>query len=413
MILMQLPLISMYQRQIAKAAYRRACSCERQQAYPQAISAFTQAIAKGYSRPCEALVRRGINRIKVNDLAGAITDFESVIRAITRTDTHTDTSSGISPKISPTFSLAQAYYQRGLLRQQRRDQLGAIADWAAAIAAHPTYPQPYFQRALILLDQEKHSQALADLNSAIAADPTFAIAYLQRGNLRHQLGDASGAITDWEYAICNDFTLASAKQKLEDMHRDAYDARLTQVLAAPFAGKGLSVRVQHSARRLDIHVHREVGTGVSYYTLPDLIREHLVPLHLAEVHRFRLIGRVGDVNRPDWNQLYELYKGQPCPPSNWQAAFSTIFLFPPFAIPAFVQAAQVKQSYNKGKYVEALRASKAVKGLCLASSVALGFFTLVPLGYAAYDSMKETPTFKISEELEQTTNRPYHEIWKN
>ncbi|MGB3668671.1 MAG: tetratricopeptide repeat protein [Phormidesmis sp.] len=402
---MQLPLKSVYRQQAAKLAYRRALAYEQQQSYPQAIDAFTQAIAKGYARSFEALVRRGVNRVKVNDLEGAIADFESVIQSDASPDTSAD--------ISSNLPLAQAYYQRGLLRQQRGDSLGALADWSDAIAQHPKYPQPYAQRALMLLAQGEHERALADLNSAIAANPTFASAYLQRGNLRHQLGDVLGAIADWEYAICNDFTLESAKQKIEAVHRDAYDARLTQVLAAPLTAKGLSVSVQHSSHQLDIHIHREVGTGVSYYTLPDLIREHLVPLHIAEVHRFRLIGRVGKVNRPDWEQTYDLYKGQPCPPSNWQVAFSTIFLFPPFAIPAFVQAAQVKQAYNKGQYVEALRASKAVKGLCVASSVALGFFTLLPLGYAAYDSMKETPTFKVSEEIEQTTNRPYHEIWKN
>ncbi len=398
---MQLPLKTTYQQQVAKLAYRRALTYEQQQSYQQAVDALTQAITSGYANVLEASVRRGINRINVNDFEGAIADFESVIQA------------DASAEPSANLAVAKAYYQRGLLRQRGGDGSGALLDWSAAINQHPKYPQPYLQRALILLARGEHAQALADLDLAISTDLTFASAYLQRGNLRHQLGDVLGAISDWEYAICNDFTLESAKQKLEAARRDAYDTQLTQLLAAPLAASGLSVSVQHSSHQLDIHIHREVGTGISYYTLPDLIREHLVPLHLAEIHRFRLIGRAGQVNRPDWDQTYDLYKGQPCPPSNWQVAFSTIFLFPPFAIPALVQAAQVKQAYKKGKYVEALRASKAVKGLCVASSVALGVFTMLPLGYAAYDSMKETPTFQISKEIEQTTNRPYQDIRKN
>ena len=239
------------------------------------------------------------------------------------------------------------------------------------------------------------------------------MAYFQRGNLRCQLGDMSGAAMDWELAVCNDFTLEAAKQKLEKIQQVAYDAKLSEVLAVPLAELNLTAKVKFNDQKLEIHVHREVGTGISYYTLPDIIRQHLVPLHLAEVSHFQLIGRAGDVKRPDWNQVYDLYKGQPCPPSNWQAAISTIFLFPPFAIPAFLQAAQVQRAYSKGKYSEALRASKAVKGLCVASSVALGFFTLLPLGYAAYDSMKETPTLRLAEKAKGSPHRPYQQMFQD
>ena len=398
---MTLSLRAVYQQQSAKLVYRRGLTYEQQQSYSEAVRAFSLAIEKGYAYPADALVKRGVNRIQLKDIEGAIADFEAVIETEQSADQ------------APSFSLAQAYHNRALLRQQASNEAGALADWSAAIAHHPTYPQPHYHRALVLLSQGHHAGALADLDAAIAADLTLAVAYLQRGNLRYQLGDIPGAAADWEYAICNDFTLDSARQQLENIQQAAYDAQLTQVLAGPLAEKGLSVKVQHKGYRLDIHVHREVGTGVSYYTLPDLIRKHLVPLHLAEISHFQLIGRAGEVNRPDWNQSYDLYKGQPCPPSNWQAAISTAVMFPPFAIPAFVQAAQVKRSFEKGKYIEALRASKAVKGLCVASSVTLGVFTLLPLGYAAYDSMKENPTFKLAEKTEQVTNRPYQEIFRN
>lgn len=383
--------------------FRRGMSYAQQQGYQQAIAAFTQAIEKGYSPLAEAQVMRGIGYIKLKDTENAIADFEAVI-AVAEAETIAQENN---------LSTARAYHYRGRLRQQSGNEAGALADWSAAIAHCTHYPEPHYHRALVHLSQGLHTKALADFDAAIQADPTMAIAYLHRGNLRHQLGDIPGAATDWELAICNDFTLEAAKQKLESVQQAAYDAKLSEVLAVPLAEKGLSVSVKHSGDQLEIHVQREVGTGISYYTLPDIIREHLVPLHLADVSRFQLIGRVGDVNRPDWRQSYELYKGQPCPPSNWQAAISTLFLFPPFAIPAFIQAAQVQNYYKKGKYIEALSASKAVKGLCIASSITLGFFTLLPLGYAAYDSMKETPTFKVAEQTGQTPNRPYNEIWKN
>ena len=398
------------QRQVAKVMFRRGMSYAQQQDYKQAIEAFTQAIEKGYRCTAEAQVRRGISRIQLKDIEGAIADFEAIITAA-------ETQS-VTPKNN--LPVAQAYHYRGRLRQQSGNEAGALADWSAAIDACSHYHAPHYHRALVHLSQGLHTKALEDFDAAIQASPTMAIAYFHRGNLRHQLGDIPGAATDWELAICNDFSLEAAKQKLERIQKAAYDAQHTEVLSAPLAARGLTVKVQHSGAQLDIHVHREVGTGISYYALPDLIREHLVPLHLADVTHFQLIGHVGDVNRPDWRQSYDLYKGQPCPPSNWQAAISTLFLFPPFAIPAFIQAAQVQQYYKKGQYIQALSASKAVKGLCVAGSITLGFFTLLPLGYAAYDSMKETPTFRIAESAEGSTapsgtaqNRPYHEIFKN
>lgn len=402
------PIKTVYRRQAAKLMYRRGITYTQQQSYRAAVDAFTQAMNSGYAPLTEAQVMRGVNHLNLKDVADAIADFDAVIQAavdLPATATKASTQS--------KFAIAQAHYHRGRLRQETGNEAGALADWSAAIAHQPNYPQPHYHRALVHLSQGHHPEALADFDAAIAGDPTFALAYFQRGNLRSQLGDMPGATADWELAACNDFTLEAAKQKLEKVQKAAYNAKLTDVLAAPLAAIGLNVEVQYSAQQLEIHVHRQVGTGVSYYTLPDIIRQHLVPLHLAEVTHFQLIGRAGEVKRPDWDQAYDLYKGQPCPPSNWQAAISTIFLFPPFAIPAFFQAAQVQQSYKKGQYSEALRSSKAVKGLCIASSVALGFFTLLPLGYAAYDSMQEEPTLSLAEQPEQTNNRPYHKIFRN
>ncbi|NJM98875.1 MAG: hypothetical protein HC800_18510 [Phormidesmis sp. RL_2_1] len=223
------------------------------------------------------------------------------------------------------------------------------------------------------LSQGHHSRALADLDTAIQHHPTMVLAYLQRGNLRHQLGDIPGAVSDWEIAVCNDFSLEDAKQKLANVQQANADAKLSAILAAPLAAKGLRVEVTHSSSQLVIHTHRHLGTGINYYTLPELIREHLVPLHLPDISKFQLIGHLAEAKCPEWKQSYDLYKGQPCPPSNWQAAFSTLVVFPPFGIPAFIQAAQVANFYKRGQYLEALSASKSVKGLCVAGSITLGF----------------------------------------
>ena len=391
-----------HRQQIAKIMYRRGLSFYSHTDYEKAVEAFTKALEYGYFRPEQAQVNRGISHFENNDAQAALTDFEAVIQT---SNQPTDQPS--------TFALAQAHHHRGLIRQQAGNEAGALADWSAAIAHCDTYPQPHYQRALVNLSQGLHEQALCDLNAAITADPTLTLAYLERGNLRHQLGDIPGAVADWEIAICNDFTLESAKQNLATVRQEAHDAQLSAILQPPLAEKGLSVVVNHSEDCLAIHIHRKLGTGVNYFTLPQLIQQHLVPLHIAGVNQFRLIGHLEEVNRPEWDKTYDLYKGQPCPPSNWQPAFSTLVMFPPLGIPAFVQAARVKKLYERGQYLEALSASKAVKGLCIAGSITLGFFVLLPLGYAAFDSMKETPTFSVAERPEESSKTPYQKIFED
>lgn len=409
-----------YQKQLASLAYRRGLSYADQTAYAKAIAAFTEALEKGHKKPEQVYVMRGISQGQLNNTAKAMADFEAVIHGAQSNSAQSNSAVPKNTELETTeletteqptrsFSLAQAHYHRGMLRQQAGNEAGALADWSTAIAHWPDYPEPHYHRALVSLSQGHYDQALTDLDTALSANPTMVMAYLQRGNLRHQLGDIPGAVADWELAVCNDFTLEEAKQKLASVQQANGDAQLSAVLEKPLAAKGLTVEVNHTGSQLDIHIHRKLGTGVNYYTLPELIREHLVPLHLADVSRFQLIGHLAEVNRPEWNQSYDLYQGQPCPPSNWEKAFSALVLFPPFGIPAFIQAAQVKRFYKRGQYLDAVGASKAVKGLCVAGSVAFGFFTLLPLGYAAYDSMKEKPTFQIAEQAQASAKEQIFE----
>ncbi len=377
---------SAFQQQAAKIVYRRGLGYEQRQLHDRAIAAFTQAIAKGYVPSAEALVHRGINHIKGQDIEGAIADFESVIQQAQSQyrQSKSDTSS---------YFLAQALFNRGSLRLNKGDSEAAWIDWAAAIDGCSTYAQPYYHRALLSIDRRDYDKALFDLNAAIAIEPTMAVAYLQRGNLRYQLGDIPGAAIDWQYAICNDFTLESAKQSLEKLQYDAYQDQLSQVLARPLAEKGLTAKVQHKRTNsrgdcLDIYVHRETGTGVNYHALPDLIRQHLVPLQLDSISCFRVIGQVGEATSPEWEQSYDLYKHQPCPPSRWSAASLAVVLFLPLAIPAFIQAASVKRAYKKGQYVEALNASNLVSVFSIASSIPFCFFMLLSFSYASYGSAK-------------------------
>lgn len=387
----------LYWQQSAKLVYRRGITYEQKQRYQRAVDAFSRAIAMGYFPMAKAVVQRGINRMHLQDRSGAIADFESVIQA-----EQIDAAAF-------NLSLAQAYFYRGQLHQQQGDESAALSDWAKATFSCSTYSFPYYYRALSFLNNRKDDCALFELNAAVEAYPTLPLAYFKRGKLRLQLGDKSGAIADLTCAVCNDFTLEEAKAQLKHLQQDADNAQLSQVLREPLAKQGLSVKVYHKGARLDICVYRAVGTGINYYTLPAIIRKHLVPLLLDKVSRFQLIGRAGEATQPDWNQSYRLYKDQPCPPSHWKIALAAMVMFPPLAVPAFIQAIKVKSAYKEGKYVEALSASRVAKVLGLASSIPFSFFLLLTISYASYNFDEQTPTFSTVEES-RTAKRPQRKI---
>ncbi|MBE9062659.1 CD225/dispanin family protein [cf. Phormidesmis sp. LEGE 11477] len=374
------------QRQMAKLMYRRGVTYEQQQSYQRAIEAFSTALDMGYPQPVAALVRRGFNRMELQNAEGAIADFESAMRFARNTN------------ISRSLAIAQAYFYRGKVCQEMGDEAAAMKDWAMAIAYCPTYSYPYYHRALVYLKRNDRDNALSNLDAALEAYPTLALAYYQRGLLYHQSGDLICAINDLQCAVYNDFTLETAKQNLKHLQQAAYDAQLSRVLAAPLAEKNLTAKVHHRNDRLEIQVHRTAGVGINYYALPQLIRKHIAPLLLDGVKRFQLIGRVGKAAHPEWNQSYDLYQDRPCPPSHWVAALFAIVMFLPLAVPALIQAAWVKRAYKQGKYVESLRASRVAKGLSAASIIPFSFFMLLSVSYSSYDSDREMPVLRSTEQ---------------
>ena len=376
------------QQQAAALMYRRGIAYEQRQRYQQAVDAFSWAIALNDASPMKAQVQRGINRMHLGDAAEAIADFEAVIQ-----------SEPIS-KFSDDLPLAQAYFYRGQLHQQNGSEAAALADWARAISCCSTYSLPYYHRALIYLENDDLDDALFDLNCAIKSYPTLARAYYQRGLLHHRAGSTICAISDLQCAIYNDFTLEAAKQKLEGLQQDVYDAQLSRVLTSALTEKGLSANVCHQGTRLHIQVHRAAGTGVNYYELPDLIREHIAPLLLDGVSHFQLSGRVGEATSPEWSQSYSLYKDRPCPPSYWPAAILAMLMFPPLAVPALIQAACVKRAYKRGEYAEAVNASNVAKKLSAASSIPFACFILLSVGYSSYDFDSKTPAMSSVEQVD-------------
>ncbi|MEO1400142.1 MAG: tetratricopeptide repeat protein [Cyanobacteria bacterium J06635_1] len=382
-----------YHRQAAKLAYRRGSNYAKQTNYQQSIDALTKALGE-HPNPADVYVMRGLSHWKLGETAAAIADFEAALA------------------LDPTHP--KAHGNRGLLRYERGDEVGALADWAIALRQCPNYAEVYYNRALVYAQQNRYTDALTDFNQALAIQPNWAEAYFHRGNVRSHLGDQTGALNDWEIAACNDFSFEEVKEKLQAIQDSYRNDVLAQPLKKLLAERNLSTQIERvDDHCLAIHIYREVGVGISFFTLPDLIREVLIPLEIPGIARFKLVGTLTNPKNPgwskeEWSKEYDLYKDQPCPPCNWQFALSTLVTFPPIGATALIYAAQVKKFYREGNYPEAVQASHVVKRLCVASTGLLCGLMMLPLGHTALASIRDeaAPPERAARTIDHSPEKP-------
>lgn len=130
---------------------------------------------------CEAYFQRGIIKYKLNDLDGAIYDFDKVI--------------------SINQDYAMAYCNRGLLKYKLNDFDGAMADYDEAIRIDSKYAEAYCGRGDLKRAKSDLIGSMSDYDEAIKINPNYAVAYCNRGLLKYQLNDLDGAISDCDEAI--------------------------------------------------------------------------------------------------------------------------------------------------------------------------------------------------------------------
>lgn len=275
-----------------------------------------------------------------------------------------------------------AYSNRGLLYYKTGDSVRALEDWHTALQCQPHNALIHYNRGLLYEQQHNLEAALADLNQAIQYDPNLAEAYFHRGNLKDRLGDRPGAIRDWELALCNDLNLTQARQKLLLAQQHNRDSHLADKLRVALNLNSLRITARIQADQLHITVERPKGLGINYFTLPNDIRLQLVSWDLPGVRTFRLVGKVADQTLLEWQQVYNLYQGQPCPPAHWFAAcLTTLLIFPPLGIPALVYAFNLRRAYRRGDYQTAQQASNTIKALCRLGGLITGTVLAMVLGY--------------------------------
>lgn len=96
---------------------------------------------------------------------------------------------------------AAAWNNRGIARVRLGDLVGALGDLTRAIELAPTDPELYFNRGDIYVALGNHDYAVQDFSRAIDLAPGYARAYFNRGTARLRNGDQAGAHADWRYAV--------------------------------------------------------------------------------------------------------------------------------------------------------------------------------------------------------------------
>ncbi|MER7502935.1 tetratricopeptide repeat protein [Nonomuraea pusilla] len=77
----------------------------------------------------------------------------------------------------------------------------ALADYDAAIALDPGYPDYYLDRGNLLLKLGRADEALADYESVMRLSPPFPEAYYNRAEVRYAAGDLEGARADLDHTL--------------------------------------------------------------------------------------------------------------------------------------------------------------------------------------------------------------------
>ena len=356
---------SWYARQRARLAYRRGCTLARQGNHQSAIATLAKALID-HPNAAAVYITRGVSYRALGQLDNAQQDFTTAIDG--------------------SDNPAEAYFQRGQLFYIQGNVAMALRDWQQAIDTRPNHADAHYHIGLVHSQSNDFTAALTSFNRVLEVNPNQAEAYLKRGLVRQQLGDMEGAIADWQLAVLNDASLAEHVPTAAQPDRLAPIRDLLQEALHP-----IQVDVENYGKILKICLKRQVGEGVSYFSMPNQIRDLLLPLELSEITQFRLVGYVGNVRGPEWEKTYDLYKDQPCPPSHWSTALAALITFPPLGVTALLYASQVKRFYRQGQYPDARRASKAVRQLSLVGTGAMCLLASLPLGYTAIKSIQNEP----------------------
>jgi tetratricopeptide (TPR) repeat protein len=184
-----------------------------------AIADFSHAIQISPTNP-SFYTDRGAAKAKKGDLKGAVADYESVV-AVDPQYADVYANRGKSPPVDNTWDSAIAkdtnaidtisqnpqrklyliYDARADAEAQKGDLAAAIADYDKALSINPTYAEGFASRASAKEKKGDLDGALADNNKALALDAKNANYFISRGELKIHQKDLDGAVLDFTQAI--------------------------------------------------------------------------------------------------------------------------------------------------------------------------------------------------------------------
>ncbi len=151
--------------------------------YAVAIQKYTEALEE--VEDPEILYNRGMARMRVEDRAGALADYD---RAIT---------------LKPTES--KYYGNRGGVRLAEGDHEGALADFTRALEIEGrSTAQYYVWRGTLLYRLARYDDAIADLAEAAIIDPDYKDVFFQKGNAELRGGRAAAAEASFSADLARD-----------------------------------------------------------------------------------------------------------------------------------------------------------------------------------------------------------------
>jgi lipoprotein NlpI len=92
-------------------------------------------------------------------------------------------------------------YGRGASYEALGSRDRALADFDAAVALIPDYPNVYLYRGIILGDKGEYERALQDFQTAGRLNPNEPLAFNNLGNVHERMGDVDRAIENYSRAI--------------------------------------------------------------------------------------------------------------------------------------------------------------------------------------------------------------------